>query len=200
MKARKLKEILNTNYTIQETEDKICISSYYVTDLISVNKKTLALNYALDTFHEGRNALKSEELEKIWDKLAEMIKDNSIKDIIEGNDPKDNMKTFWYYDDQLKTIVMSYTDEYGWPNVDYTGKLIYDNNCFKTEKEARKYAIERLLNSLEWINKEINDTIERFNDRITSLNETIKSIQIALDKLTDSVEYGFTNRDKTVLL
>ena len=81
-----LKEILNTTYTIQETEDKICISSYYVTDLISINKKTLALNYALDTFHEGRNALKSEELERIWDKLSEMIKDGSIKDIINGND------------------------------------------------------------------------------------------------------------------
>ena len=75
MKARSLQKLLNTNRTVQELQDKICISSYWVQDLISVDKKSLKLSYAMDTFHEGKKALKSKELEQIWDKLDEMIKD-----------------------------------------------------------------------------------------------------------------------------
>ena len=183
MQARKLKEILNTTYTIQETEDKICISSYYVTDLISINKKTLALNYALDTFHEGRNALKSEELEKIWDKLAEMIKDNTIRDIINNNDSIDGMKKFYYFDHNNREIIESYTDEYGWPNVDYSGKLIYDNNCFTNKQDAVKYGIECLLTDIKYANQNIQTELENFNKRLNMYTTTIKNSQEALEKL-----------------
>lgn len=183
MQAKKLKEILNTNYTIQETEDKICISSYYVTDLIAVNKKTLDLTYAMDTFHEGRNALKSENLESVWDKLEEMIKNGSIKEIIEKNDSIEGMKEFWYYDDQLKTIVMSYTDEYGWPNVDYTGKLIYDNNCFTNEQDAINYGINTLLSNLKYTEEYFNEEIERFTEKTNKLNTKILKIQEGLTNL-----------------
>ena len=183
MQARKLKEILNTTYTIQETEDKICISSYYVTDLISINKKTLALNYALDTFHEGINALKSEELEKIWDKLTEMIKDNTIRDIINNNDSIDGMKKFYYFDHNSREIIESYTDKYSWPNVDYTGKLIYDNNCFTNKQDAVKYGIECLLIDIKYANQNIQTELENFNNRLNRYTTTIKNSQEALEKL-----------------
>ena len=183
MQAKKLKEILNTNYTIQETEDKICISSYYVTDLIAVNKKTLDLTYAMDTFHEGRNALKSEELERIWDKLSEIIKDKSIEEIIEKNDSIEGMKEFWYYDNQTKTIIKSYTDEYGWPNVDYTGKLIYDNNCFTNKQDAINYGINTLISNLKSTQEFIISETERFNEKIKTLNNEILTIQEGLSNL-----------------
>lgn len=183
MKAKVLKQLLNTCYVVQEIPDKICISSYYVTDLIAINKKTLKLTYALDTFHEGRNALKSEQLENIWDKLTQMIKDDSIKDIIKGNDSIEDMKTFYYFDEDTKKVIKSYTDEYGWPNVDYTGKLIYDNNCFETEKEAINYGIDTLLSNLKYTEQYLNEEIERFTERITKLNTRIVKIQEALSNL-----------------
>lgn len=183
MQAKKLKQILNTTYTIQETFDKICISSYYVTDLIAVDKKTLKLTYALDTFHEGRNALKSENLEKLWDKLEELIKDGSIKEIIEKNDSIEGMKKFYYFNSDTKDITESYTDEYGWPNVDYTGKLIYDNNCFETEKEAIDHGIEVLLSDLKYTEKYLNEEIERFTEQTTKLNTEIVKIQEGLSNL-----------------
>jgi len=183
MKAKVLKQLLNTNYVVQEIPDKICISSYYVTDLIAIDKKTLKLTYALDTFHEGRNALKSEQLENIWDKLTQMIKDGSIKDIIKGNDSIEGMKIFYYFDEDTKKVIKSYTDEYGWPNVDYTGKLIYDNNCFETEKEAIDHGIEVLLSNLKYTEQYLNEEIERFTERTTKLNTRIVKIQEALSNL-----------------
>ena len=130
MQAKKLKKILNTKYIVEYVNDCLCVSSTYVTGLIKVNKDTLKLSYALDTFHEGRASLKSEKLEKIWDKLDGMIKDGSIKEIINNDDPIDGMKEFFYFDWQKKEVIKSYADNYGWPNVDYTGKMIYNNNCF----------------------------------------------------------------------
>lgn len=183
MQAKKLKQILNTTYTIQETFDKICISSYYVTDLIAVDKKTLKLTYALDTFHEGRNALKSKNLESVWDKLEEIIKNGSIKEIIEKNDSIEGMKEFYYFDEDTKKVIKSYTDEYGWPNVDYTGKLIYDNNCFKTEKEAIDHGIEVLLSDLKYTEKYLNEEIERFTEQTSKLNTRIVKIQEGLSNL-----------------
>ena len=183
MKAKKLKEILNTNYTIQETEDKICISSYYVTDLIAIDKKSLKLTYALDTFNEGRNALKSEELERIWDKLSEMIKDGSIKDIINGNDSIEGMKEFWYYDNESKTIIKSYSDVLEYPIIDYTGKFIYEENCFNSDDEAKQYGIKTLLNNLKNTQEFIISESERYNDRMNDLYNKIMKIQNGLEKL-----------------
>lgn len=183
MKAKKLKEILNTNYTIQETENKICVSSYYVTDLIAIDKKSLKLTYALDTFHEGRDALKTEELERIWDKLSEMIKDDSIKDIINGNDSIEGMKEFWYYDNESKTIIKSYSDVLEYPIIDYTGKFIYEENCFNSEDEAKQYGIKTLLKNLKLIQEFIISESERYNDRMNDLYNRIMQIQNGLEKL-----------------
>lgn len=181
MKAKLLKQLLNTERTVQETEKKICISSYWVYDLIAVNKETLKLTYAMDTFHEGRNALKSEELELIWDKLESMIKDGSIREIIDGNDSIEGMKEFYYYDEISKSVIKSYADEpLEYPNVDYTGKIIYDNNHFETEDDAKKYAISRLISSLGYEEEYLIDMI----DKEEKTCERIKEIHQSLEKLT----------------
>ena len=181
MKAKLLKQLLNTERTVQETEKKICISSYWVYDLIAVNKETLKLTYAMDAFNEGRDALKSEELESIWDKLESMIKDGSIHDIIDGNDSIEGMKEFYYYDDITKSVIKSYADEpLEYPNVDYTGKIIYDNNHFETEEDAKKYAVSRLISSLSYEEDYLSDMISREEQTC----KRIKEIHQALEKLT----------------
>jgi hypothetical protein len=54
MKARLLKKILNnTGYIINNKRDYIAVGSPLCHDLISVDKKTLKLKYALDTWGEG---------------------------------------------------------------------------------------------------------------------------------------------------
>ena len=93
------------------------------------------------------------------------------------------MKEFWYYDNQTKTIIKSYTDEYGWPNVDYTGKLIYDNNCFTNKQDAINYGINTLISNLKSTQEFIISETERFNEKIKTLNNEILTIQEGLSNL-----------------
>ena len=112
-----------------------------------------------------------------------MIKDNTIRDIIDNNDSIDGMKKFYYFDHNNREIIESYTDEYGWPNVDYTGKLIYDNNCFTNKQDAVKYGIECLLTDIKYANQNIQIELENFNNRLNKYTTTIKNSQEALEKL-----------------
>jgi hypothetical protein len=67
MKARLLTKLLNdTKYNVNNNRDYIAVGSPMCHNLISVNKKTLKLEYALDTFHEGRKAIRNPELEFIF--------------------------------------------------------------------------------------------------------------------------------------
>ena len=55
MKARLLTKLLNnTGYRVNNNKDYIAVGSPLCHDLISVNKQTLKVKYALDTFREGR--------------------------------------------------------------------------------------------------------------------------------------------------
>ena len=94
MKARLLKNLLNnTGYSVSNHRDYIAVGSPLCHDLISVNKETLKVKYALDTFREGRKCLEGKsnskgenELLFIWDKLHELIENKEINDIINGKD------------------------------------------------------------------------------------------------------------------
>jgi hypothetical protein len=140
MKARKLRELLgDPGYIISQDKDFICIGNDYVHDLISVDKKTLKVKYALDTFHKGRESLGNEVLQSIWDTLHHLIETGEIREIIGGKDIiKNPLPVFTVRDGEL---VESVTDEYGWPNTDDDGILMYNNTHFSTQEKALKYGI-----------------------------------------------------------
>ena len=170
MKARLLKSILNnTGYTVNQDDECICVGSPLCHDLISVNKKSLKLKYAIDAFREGRGALSkggNSELLFIWDKLQEMIESGEIKDIIDGNDDIENpLPVFTVEDGEL---VETWTDAYGWPNTTVQGIVMYDNTYFKTKEEAIQYGIEEYEaglkmsdRRLEEISNDLKEHIER---------------------------------------
>lgn len=144
MKARLLKKILNdTRYAVSNHKEYIAIGSPLCHDLISVNKETLKVRYALDTFREGRKCLEGkskEELIFIWDKLHELIENGQIHDIINGKDIIENpLPVFTVTDGKL---VESITDKYGYPNVDDNGICMYENTHFPTAEQAIEYGIK----------------------------------------------------------
>jgi hypothetical protein len=143
MQARKLRKILNdTEYTISNSGDCICIGSSCVHDLISVDKKTFRVEYAFDTFNKGREAIKHEELLFIWDTLHRLIETGEIHEIIEGKDVIENpLPVFTVNNGELAESI---TDKYGWPNTDDDGVVMYDNTHFQTKMQALKYGIEEL--------------------------------------------------------
>ena len=89
MKARVLKKLLNdTEYLVADHGEYIAVGSPLCHKLISVDKATLKVTYALDTYGGGRKSLDNKELKAIWDKLHELIESGEIKDIIEGQEDR----------------------------------------------------------------------------------------------------------------
>ncbi|MDR1902382.1 MAG: hypothetical protein LBQ88_08910 [Treponema sp.] len=171
MKARKLRELLgDPGYIISQGEDDIRIGSVYCTDLISVNKKTLKVKYALDTSHEGRKSLRSEVLQSIWDTLHRLIETGKIREIIGGKDIIEN--PFPVFTARYGKLVESVTDKYGWPNVDDDGILMYDNTHFPTKKAALKRGIEELSARIISYNRMIGEYRDKLKETIRGRQES----------------------------
>lgn len=179
MQSRYLQKLLNTTRAIADFGDHIGVGSYLCHDLISVNKKTMGMRYALDTFHEGRKSIKDQELEAIWDKLEEIIKTGLLPEIIAGFDniPEDKRIPVFY--EHNHEIIESYCDALGWPNVTYDGVLMYNNTHYPTRKQAVDEAIKEMLASIK-IRKERREELEA---DIESINIEIKLDEEFLEKL-----------------
>jgi hypothetical protein len=186
MKARLLKKLLNdTGYAVSNNRDYIAVGSPLCHDLISVNKKTLKVKYALDTFREGRKCLEGKsnskgenELLFIWDKLHELIDSGQIQDIINGKDEIDNpLPVFTVEDGKL---IESVTDKYGWPNTDDDGICMYENTHFPTAKQAIEYGISEYKagkeNTIRRI-EELENDLSKVKQRLSTYESYIAYLQ-----------------------
>lgn len=148
MKARLLKKILNdTEYCVNNNREYIAVGSPICHKLISVDKKTLQIKYALDTFHQGRESLRNPELVFIWDKLTELIASGEIKDIIEGDDVIETPLTVWTFEDGK--LIETHTDKYGYPNTTFDGFIMYENTHFLIKQDAIKKGIREYQAAIE---------------------------------------------------
>jgi hypothetical protein len=188
MKARKLKKILNdTGYIINNQDDYIAVGSPLCHNLISVDKKTLKIKYALDTWNTGRQSLgHNEELGLIWDKLKELIDNGEIHDIINGNDEIDN--PIPVYSIEEGELVVNWTHEYGWPNTTIDGTFMYENTHFKTRKEAIENGIREYKNRYEYRRErleELKEKIQKIEDDIIFTDKTLNYLNTLLENETN---------------
>ena len=186
MKARLLKKLLNdTGYSVSNNDEYIAVGSPMCHDLISVNKETLKVKYALDTFRDGRKCFEetSRQSEKsellfIWDKLHELIENGQIQDIINGKDEIENPLPVFTVDDGK--LVESVTDKYGWPNTDDNGICMYENTHFPTAKQAIEYGISEYKageeNTLRRI-KELEDDLSKVKERLEKYRGYVSHLQ-----------------------
>ncbi|MDR1230040.1 MAG: hypothetical protein LBK61_01425 [Spirochaetaceae bacterium] len=188
MKARLLSGLLNNpGYIIHDNGKCVCVGSSMCNDLISVDKQTLEIKYALDTFHEGRKSIRDEILRQIWDRLHELVENGGIQDIINGKDEIENPLPVFIADDGM--IRESVTDKYGWPNTTADGELMYDNVCFPARKQAVKRGIEDMkaagdihLRTIRELSQRLSDCIARYQKDIRSLERLeyeLKTLQEA---------------------
>jgi hypothetical protein len=175
MKARYLKSLLGTKRPVTDDGEKVCVGSSMVHDLISVDKKTLQLRYALGYPGRGRDTIKDAELLAIWDKLQSLIDSGEMKAIIEENDVIENPITVYTYDREFK-IVESLTDAVGYPNVTYDGKQMYNNTHFADINDARREAL-----------KEARACHEADSERILELTEKIEKIRRRIHVAGDAI-------------
>lgn len=193
MKARELKSILNdTRYTVHNIEDKVCVGSPLCSDLISLDKKTFKIKYALDTWGKGRGSLASDgksELLFIWDKLQELVDDGRISDIINGNDILESPLLVFTCINGV--LIETTTDAYGWPNVTVSGEMMHNNDYFKTKIEAIVYGIEDLeagISMYERHLKEREEEVQKIKDRICSDKLLLKNIVAIFDSEPSGLE------------
>jgi hypothetical protein len=191
MKARLLKQILNnTGYNVHNKPDMICIGSPLCSDLISVDKKTLNVKYALDTWRKGRKSLEEKsnskgenELLFIWDKLHELIENGEINDIINGDDIL--IIPLPIYTVKDGKLIETFTDAYGYPNVTISGELMYENEYFKTKQEAIKDGIKEYEYFEKHLKEQIIESekeISKKREKVIELNNNILHLTSILNK------------------
>lgn len=165
MKARYLKKLLmDTRYMVADHGEYIAVGSPMCHDLISVDKKTLKMKYALAFREHDREALvhkNAKELLFIWDKLEELIKSGEIKAIIEENDELDKPLEIWMWHSREHKVVKKYTDAYGWPNVTHDGEQIYENYGWPTRKEALEHGLKSVNASIDCTSEGLAEITER---------------------------------------
>lgn len=61
MKAQYLKKLLNVEYTVADFDKYIGVGSNLCHDLIKMDKETMKVSYALDTWHKGKECLKDKD-------------------------------------------------------------------------------------------------------------------------------------------
>jgi hypothetical protein len=186
MKARLLKQLLNnTAYSVSNHNDYIAVGSPLCHDLIKLDKKTLTVTYALDTYREGRKCFEGTsrmsektELLFIWDKMHELVASGEIKDIIEGKDTIENPLPVFSVKDGI--LVESITDKYGWPNTDDNGICMYENTHFKTKEQAIENGIKEyeagLSLSLDNL-KERESELEKAKERVEKYKSYIANLK-----------------------
>lgn len=179
MKARLLQKRLETERTVHETEKSICVASHLCSELISLDKKTLKLTYALDTFNKGRDSIGYNELGDIWDTLSDLCTTGEINDYMAGEDDIENQLPVFYEDNGR--VAEGITDKYGWPNVTSTGLLMYENTFFSTKKAATEYIRESLIGHIKYMNEL---RCERVNE-IEEYQQKIETSQGKLAALSD---------------
>jgi hypothetical protein len=192
MKARLLKKLLNdTGYTVSNKEGYIAVGSPLCHNLISVDKKTLKVKYALDTFSEGRKALAKTHYEStdnllfIWDKLHELIASGEIQDIINGKDEIENPLPVFTVN-SAGELIESVTDKYGWPNTDDDGICMYNNTHFPTKEQAIKSGIS-----------EFRACVDGQKERVAQIEEDLLSAKANLERYQRYVENLSAQLDDT---
>ena len=176
MKSRLLKEILKTQYIIADYDSYIGIGSHRCHNLISIDKTTFKLKYALD-YNNTDTINKNSPMFDIWNKLEELISNNTMIDIINGNDELD-IKLPVFYMNTEGNIIESYTDEYGYPNITYDGKLMYGNYFFKTKREA-------IIDSLERYKIRVNTFLDNISQYERDLKTNKEKLKTSRDIITN---------------
>ncbi len=185
MKARLLKKLMGEcGYYPNDNTDYIALGSPLCHNLISVDKKTLDIKYALDTFKEGKEGLMKRSsyvdgvsnILKIWNRLEEIIQSGEILDVINGVDEIENPITIWTINNG--ELVQTYTDKMEWPNTTYDGKTIYENTYFDSKEKAIEYAIREYSAGVGILER----SVERLSKDLQEANDSLEMYKSWVDK------------------
>lgn len=176
MNVPKLRSHLNgTTRSIADYGECISVGSPLCHNLISVDKSTMKLSYAIDTFREGRKALKDKELLSIWDKLSELIESGELQSIIDGED--DKAGSVEIYKPENGAITVKYAKTPGWPNSTTDGELMYNNTHFTDYQKAVEQGIREHDSHVEFLKEKIEGLESDLVKAKEELNTQLRYLQ-----------------------
>jgi len=174
MKARKLADLLGTRYIVHDGGKTVNIGSPMCSELVTMDKETKALSYALGWPDKGKKPDPDKDGPfSVWEGIERLIASGEIEDILAGDDEIENpAPVFW---SESGEIFESTTDQIGWPRTTREGRLMHDNDSFATREEAVRDAVhwtwyglknarereQELLRDLEGVRARIAATEEK---------------------------------------
>lgn len=170
MQAIRLKKLLNTNRPVADYGDYIGIGSSYIHNLISIDKKTRDIHYAI-YYRGGKFAIQDEEILGLWNILEAIIHTPLFDEILEKNDEFDNPLPV--YTVKNGELFETQCAEYGYPNTTREGEIMHNNEglwsddpikvldyALRSEESHMGFCEEKIIRISEELNKAKQDKID----------------------------------------
>lgn len=126
-----VKDAYNIEHIVEVDDGNILISSDYLHGIIKIDPKLKTIEWG--TLGERQYG----DLARYWcDLHADLDK---LWQLADAKDEFSTSLPVYSYSDGK--IIEDYCEEYGWPNVTHTGKLMYDNVFFSSRNDAIKRGI-----------------------------------------------------------
>jgi hypothetical protein len=125
---KNIKTRFNIEHIVQIRDNRICIGSPYIGEIISISFDGKLLKQYKDHSNDDLARYNSE--------LIEAEKTGELKKLIDLQDTFKDLKIIYTF--EKGRVITKYCEEYNWPNVCTDGYLIYENTFFKDRKEAVK--------------------------------------------------------------
>ena len=82
-----------------------------------------------------------------------MEQSGELSDYVHGEDEIAEPKPVFLVENG--EIIEEFTEEYGWPNVTHTGKIMYVNTSFKTRRAAAAHGKQEAEIAIGWLNEDL---------------------------------------------
>jgi len=171
---KNVKEHYQIDHIVHIREGKLLIGSPYISDIMIINYE--------GAFEKRYSSKSNDKLAIIQKEISDDIE--TFVRLVNSPDKFEEVMDVYTYDDD--SIIKKQCEKPGWPNLTTDGELMYENTFWKTEEEAKTFALKsaeiRLKNTREYLNDSKSEVIK--------LTNRLKNDQNNVDKLKPNQDSG----------
>ncbi|MGL6120674.1 MAG: hypothetical protein ACRC0V_09235 [Fusobacteriaceae bacterium] len=160
---KNIEKKFNIQHIVQIRDNKICIGSGYIGDIITISFEGKIIKMDRD--------YSNEHLKRYVTELREAERTGELKKLIDLPDTFENLKPI--YTCEKGRVIKKFCEEYEYPNVCTDGDLIYENTFFVNRKDAVKYCCKNARLRLKY-------SAQNFGRKFTEMGRATKRLFIDL--------------------
>lgn len=180
MGIKSLKEKYKIEHIVQKVDNKICIGSGYVHDIIVIDfNGKIIKKYKDGIYNDGWST--NEDLRRYQEAIILDEENGELKKVIDCKDVLFDLKPIFTVENGK--LIETFCEEYEYPNTTIEGFLIYENTFFKTKKEAIDYGLRDCngwITMLEERKIELEEEIFKKQQKIEEFRENIVALEAHL--------------------